>query len=100
MKLVPTILLSHIPNLYETDESTDPICHIKLFTPDSCFSWYVIELSKSDLNTCFGYVIGLESELGYFSIEELELIHGPLGLSVERDLSFKPTALSKLKQST
>ncbi|MFK5936930.1 MAG: DUF2958 domain-containing protein [Sulfurimonas sp.] len=96
-KLIPQTLLSDIPDLYETENQLDPIAHVKFFTPDSCFSWYVIELSKSDVNTCFGYVVGLESELGYFTLAELEAIHGPLGLSVERDLSFKPTPFSVLK---
>lgn len=36
----------------------------------------------------FGYVIGLEAELGYFSLSELEQIRGALGLPVERDLYF------------
>ena len=97
-KLIPQTLLSDIPDLYETEGSLDPICQIKLFTPDSCFSWYIIEFSKADTNTCYGYVQGLESELGYFSLEELDALHGPLGLAIERDLSFKPTQFSKIKK--
>jgi len=95
--LIPQTLLSDIPDLYETEGATDPICHIKLFTPDSSWSWFVIELSKEDSKTCFGYVEGLESELGYFSLEELESLHGKLGLGVERDLSFQATPFSKIK---
>lgn len=93
----PPTLLASIPDLYETEEISDPICHIKLFTPDANWSWYIIELSKQDSNLCYGFVKGLENELGYFTLEELENIHGPLGLQVERDLSFKPTLLSKIK---
>jgi len=96
-KLIPQILLSDIPDLYETEGQANPLCHIKLFTPDANFTWYIIELSKSDMNTCYGYVQGLEDELGYFTLEELEAIHGPLGLAVERDLSFKPILLTSLK---
>ena len=51
---------------------------------------------KSDGDTCYGYVRGLEDELGYFSLLELESVHGPLGLSIERDLSFAPTLLSNI----
>ena len=98
-KLIPVKLVADIPDLYETDGSLNPICYIKLFTPDSNFTWYVIELSKSDLNTCYGYVQGLESELGYFSLEELESIHGPLGLKIERDLSFTPTPFATIKKN-
>ncbi|MCL6481523.1 MAG: DUF2958 domain-containing protein [Firmicutes bacterium] len=39
----------------------------------------------------------MESELGYFSLDELESIRGPLGLKVERDLYWKPVPLSKVK---
>ena len=41
----------------------------------------------------------MESELGYFTLEELESIHGPLGLAIERDLSFTPTAFSTIKKN-
>ena len=97
-KLIPRTLLKDIPDLYETEESLDPICHVKLFTPDSNWTWYVIEFSKENSTTCFGYVQGFERELGYFDLGELESLHGSLGLPVERDLSFKPTLLSKIKR--
>jgi len=97
-KLIPNIILNDIPDLYETEGSLNPICHVKLFTPDSNWTWYIIEYSKADKNTCYGYVQGLESELGYFTIEELESLRGSLGLSVERDLSFEPTRFSTIKK--
>ena len=96
-KLIPQTLLSDIPDLYETEGSSNPMCHVKLFTPDSSFTWYIIEFSKADTNTCYGYVQGLDNELGYFTLEELESIHGPLGLAIERDMSFSPTFFSKIK---
>lgn len=99
-RLIPQTLLSDIPNLHETAEIQEPICHVKLFTPDSSWSWYIIELSKEDMSTCYGYVEGFESELGYFSLEELESLHGSLGLAIERDLSFEPTLLSHIKKSS
>lgn len=90
--------LSALPNLYTTEDIKDPICHIKLFTPDSNWTWYIIEISKEDNNTCFGYVIGHETELGYFNLSEIEVIKGSLGLIVERDTSFSPTPLSAVKR--
>ena len=95
--LIPNELLSTIPDLYETEDLKDPLCHIKLFTPDSNFIWYIIELSKEDKNLCYGYVKAFESELGYFTLEELSQVRGGLGLPIERDISFKPTLLSKVK---
>ncbi len=98
MKLITKELLKDIPNLYETENTKDPICHIKLFTPDSSWSWYITEISKENYDICFGYVVGLENELGYFSLNEIESVKGKWGLEVERDLSFKPMYLSKVKE--
>lgn len=97
MTLIPHELLHTIPDLYETEETPDPICHVKLFLPGTNWTWYVTELSRQDHNLCFGYVIGLESELGYFSLAELEELQTSVGLAVERDESFKPTLLSVIK---
>ncbi|WP_294964136.1 DUF2958 domain-containing protein [Sulfurimonas sp.] len=99
-KLIPEQLINEIPPLYATEELKDDakVCHVKLFT-SSNWSWYIIEISD-DKDICFGYVQGLESELGYFSLEELESLKGPLGLHVEMDLSFEPTLLSKVKNET
>jgi len=41
-------------------------------------------------------VSGLEVELGYFSLSELESVKGPLGLPIERDLFFEPQTLIEL----
>ena len=97
-------LLSHeqlqlIPNLYETENQEEKICYVKLFLPNSNWTWYIIEINKQDNNTCFGFVDGLEQELGYFTIKELENLKGLFGLKVELDTSFKPTKLSKIKAS-
>ena len=98
-KLIPETLLGDIPDLYDTDGQTNPLCYVKLFTPDSNWTWYIIEFSRTNRNTCYGYVQGLENELGYFTIEELESIHGPLGLAIERNFDFKPIPLDKVQQS-
>ena len=97
--LISKEILKNIPKLYETEDENDPICHIKLFTPDSNFTWYIIEVSI-DENLCYGYVVGLENELGYFSLNELQEVRGSLGLPVEIDSSFKPTKLSIIKKHT
>ena len=36
----------------------------------------------------FGYVVGLETEFGFFLLSELEEICTPSGAQVERDLTF------------
>ena len=98
-KLLTDKQLQTIPNLYETENQKDPICHLKLFLPSSNWTWYILEINKEDNNTCYGLVDGLEQELGYFTIRELENLKGMFGLKVELDTSFKPTKLSKIKAS-
>jgi len=88
--------LTKIPKLYETEDEKDPLCYLKLFTPDANFTWFIIEISI-DENLCYGYVKGLESELGYFSLDEIADIRGSLNLPIEIDSSFKPTLLSIIK---
>ena len=96
--LISKELLVNIPDLYDTEDQKDPLCHIKLFTPDANFTWYIIEYSKSDFNTCYGYVVGLDNELGYFTLKELESVRGSLGLPIEIDSSFTATPLSTIKK--
>ena len=98
-KLLPLSIIKNIPNLYETENQKDKICYVKLFLPNSNWTWYIIEINKQDNNTCFGFVDGLEQELGYFTIKELENLKGLFGLKVELDTSFKPTKLSKIRAS-
>ena len=97
MELIPKELINTIPKLYETEEQNNPIAYVKLFLDG--WTWYITEFSI-DKNICFGYVISpFESELGYFSLNEIKSIKGSLGLGVERDISFKPTALAIIRKS-
>jgi len=97
-KLIPSDLITTLPDLYSTEDEKDPICQVKLFTPDANWTWFITEFSMEDNDTCFGYVVGLERELGYFSLSEIEAVRGHLGLPVERDLGFTPTRLSEVKK--
>ena len=45
----------------------------------------------------FGKVHGIETEMGYFSLAELESVHGPAGLKIERDRGWTPRPLSECK---
>jgi len=96
MKLMTEELKKKIPPLYSQENAKDPIVYAKYFTPDSYWTWYVLEFDGKD--TFFGYVDGIYPELGYFSLSELEKIRGPLGLKVERDLYWKPKPLSEVKK--
>lgn len=92
---IPDEVRDKIPKLYTTENDTDPTVWIKLFTPDSSWTWYITEYDGEDL--CFGLVAGHETELGYFSLAEIASVHGPLGLRIERDIWFTPKPLSTVK---
>jgi len=97
MKLLNDELLKILPPLYSTENIKDPLTQCKFFTPDSSWTWYVLEYDKTN-EIFFGYVCGFENELGYFSLEELESVTGALNLNIERDISFKPTKLSVIRK--
>lgn len=95
--LLPADLRLSLPALYANEHIPDPMVRAKLFTPWTNWTWYVLEFDGDDI--CFGLVDGHETELGYFSISELEAIRGPGGLKIERDEHFVSTALSDVKAS-
>lgn len=97
-RLLPDDIAATLPRLYATEKEQDPTVRVKFFTPDSNWTWYVTEYDPEQ-GLCFGFVIGLDTELGYFSLEELESVHGPRGLPIERDLYFTPCPLSRCQQS-
>ena len=85
-----------LPELYANEElGLEAKAQVKFFTPDAGWTWYASEFDGED--TFFGFVIGFEPELGYFSLSELESVRGPLGLPIERDLHFEPKTLKELK---
>ncbi len=89
-----------LPPLYSGEEKgLDAEAVVKYFTPDANWRWYASEFDGEDL--FFGLVSGMEVELGYFSLKELQDVRGPMGLPIERDLHFEPQSLRDLmgKQS-
>ena len=94
-KLLTEEVRRKLPKLYETEhEGLDAQARVKFFTPDSNWTWYAAEFDGED--TFYGLVIGLEIELGYFSLSELEKTKGALGLPIERDRYFEPRTLKEL----
>jgi hypothetical protein len=79
--------------------ASEALALVKFFTPDAQWTWFAVSASQ-DPDTgdvqFFGLVHGLERELGYFWLSELERVRGPLGLPVERDLYWDPVPLSDL----
>lgn len=89
-----------IPSLYTTEDTPlhEKMVYAKYFTPDSSWTWYVTEYDPKE-RLCFGYVQGHEDEWGYFSLDELENVRGPLGLAIERDNFFEPITFKELQKS-
>lgn len=93
LSLIPQDLRRCIPPLGATDgQGGDAIAWVRLCHPASSWTWYITE---TDGDTCFGLVVGLDTELGYFSLSELQ--EAPLP-PVERDLYFRPTPLRELPE--
>jgi len=94
MKLMTQEIRKQIPALYAQENEPDPTVFVKFFTPWSNWTWYATEFDGEDI--FFGYVEGLDNELGYFSLSELESLRGPAGLHIERDIYFMPMLLSHI----
>ncbi len=104
MKLFTQEIRKKLPPLYAQDgKGGKAIAYLKLFTPDSSFTWWITEGSPiKDKNGnevdfhFFGLVEGQFKELGYVSLRELEEVRGPMGLPIERDLHWKPKMLEEI----
>jgi hypothetical protein len=92
-KLMTEELRKQLPPLYaQENKGGKAMVYAKYFC--GSWTWYATEFDGED--TFFGLVIGQETELGYFSLSELETTTGPMGLPIERDLYWKPTPLEKI----
>ena len=86
-----------LPALYSNEEQgLDAVAQVKFFTPDAGWTWYASEFDGEDI--FFGIVVGLETELGYFSLNDLKEVKGPMGLPIERDLHYEPKTLKELME--
>ena len=105
MKLLTKAIRKKLPPRYaQESKGSKAIASVKYFTPDSSWTWYVLEGQPVlDANgqvevdfEFFGLVDGHEKELGYFHLSELESARGPMGLSIERDLYWLPKTLEEI----
>lgn len=100
MKLLTEEIKKQLPALYSQDAVADPRVIFKLYTPDSSFTWFIIEGSQQPDGDWMFFAkvtshLCPDGELGYVMLSELEQIRGVLGLSVERDLYFVSKPLSQ-----
>ena len=77
--------------MYSTDGNPIKDVLVKFFNPCGIGTWYVFEAEKNESTNdweFFGLVDLHDKELGYFTLNELQSIKLPFGLSIERDLYF------------
>ena len=114
MKLLTKEIQQKLPKLYSQENEKDPLVVCKFFDPTGSWTWYAIEGSPVDASGLydtdrekvdflfFGYVAGVEPELGYFSLSELEAckkgLTGLRALPIERDIFFTSRRLSEVKK--
>lgn len=97
MELLPKELADRLPPISSQEElGEDAIAQVKFFTPWTNWTWYVSEYDPQE-RVCFGVVVGLERELGCFSLAELETVRGPAGLKIERDICWTPRPVKECR---
>jgi|TARA_R110002020_G_C15776296_1_gene728690 hypothetical protein len=100
MELLTKELKARFKEVGRQEEVLDPVVICKFFDPLGSWEWYATEFDGRDF---FGLVKGIETELGYFSLEELQsfgvksLQHKNFNLGIERDLYFPEMKLSQLQ---
>ena len=99
MELMTKELERKFPPLYATEHSKPEDIKIiaKYFHPFSKWTWYATEYDPEN-RIFFGLVRGFETEMGYFSLTEMEEIKNPMGLGIERDLYFGVHTLAEVME--
>jgi hypothetical protein len=112
-KAIERELAKHPLYSNENKKPEDVKVIVKFFCPWNQWTWYATEGSptcpecgayncdaghgpKSDF-TFYGFVVGDDSEMGYFSLEELQSVRRPFGLGIERDIYYTPETLAALQ---
>jgi hypothetical protein len=104
MKLLTEELRKQIPALYSQENVKDPMVYIKYFDPTGSWTWYALEGEETDNGDFlfYGFVVGFDGELGYFTLNELitakQGLTGLQSLPIERELYFSPCRLSEVKE--
>lgn len=88
-----------LPKISDQDGNKDPTVYAMFRFPLSGWTWFVTEGDAHEDDICFfGYVVGLESEWGYFCLSELESVDIN-GIKICREEDHVPRLLSEcLKQ--
>jgi len=98
MKLLTKEILNQLPKLYATEDIKPEDVQViaKFFDPMGSWTWYAVEFDGED--RFFGLVRGHESELGYFTLSELQSFKGKFGIGIERDRHFGKHTLAEVME--
>jgi hypothetical protein len=99
MQLLARKIVGTLPPLRATEETSlsERMVYAKFFDPYTQWTWFVCEYDP-EARLFFGYVIRQEKEWGESSLDELESLMMPNGVTprIERDLPFAPTSFNDL----
>ena len=120
MKLLTKELIRKIPGPRAQENVADPMAYCKFFSCGNGWTWWVTEAWQVVVDAAtgdfieeralkeplkpgekvediifMGKVAGIETELGTFSLNELQSVRGIMGLGVERDIHWQPKLLSQ-----
>ena len=99
MKLLTKQLEKRFKEIGSQEKEKDPIVIAKFFNPTGAGTWYATEYDHRD-KIFFGYVSlfgDYNDEWGSFSLQELEDLKLPMGLTIERDLHCGEKRISEFK---
>jgi len=102
MKLITKELETKLPAL-DTETNDDSLVLVHYFNPYGGGDWYGMTYNP-ETREYFGYVdIGMDNELGYFSLDELESLNvnpfgGNMKMGIERDLYWGVKTLREVKE--
>jgi len=101
MELITNELIKRFQEVGSQEDKKDPLIIAKFFNPTGAGTWYATEYDPIK-KMFFGYVSILGNqcdEWGYFSLDELENLKLPFGLSIERDLYFGEKRFHEIKNN-
>ena len=100
MKLLTKELEKRFKGLGSQEKVKDPIVVVKFFNPADRGTWFATEYDCKS-KVFFGYVSLFNepgmNEFGEFSLQELEELKLPFGLTIERDTYASEKTLSEWK---
>ncbi|WP_234729639.1 DUF2958 domain-containing protein [Acidocella facilis] len=89
MELIPDDIRAHLLANGAAEEEMDYIPVVKFFDPCGRGTWIITEM-MDDGDSLLGLCDLGFPELGYASLTEIQSVTNRLGLSIQRDLDFRP----------